>query len=208
MKQVFCFLLIFALICITFTAVAEDDTFSFRNGVHFGDNIEDIVSKEGTEGYRHTDSRGMDVLTYSEITLSSISGSVLEYYFKDDHLDFFFLVYGVQRLTLLNSSFHTSNYRAIEDGLISKYGEMNPEFSLDNIQTYYGCALNSVKTNEPENIIEWSHRELAAENGKTIVIEHLLLGRPFYGEVQYGHYLTYKIVESSDKPNNQIISDL
>lgn len=207
MKQVFCFLLIFAMICSVFTVFAED-SFSFRNGISIEDSIEDVIAKEKTDCEKHTDSRGMQVLTYNNLVLSSISDSSLEYYFNDEHLDFIFLVYGKQRLMLLNNEYHISNYKLIEDGLITKYGEMDPEFSLDNIQTYYGCVLDIVKTNEPQNVVEWSHRELPTGNGKTIIIEHLLLGRPFYGEVRYGHYLSYKIVSPGDEYVDPVLSDL
>lgn len=207
MKQVFCFLLAFALICSVFTVFAED-SFSFRNGISIEDSIEDVIAKEKTDCEKHVDSRGMQVLTYNNLVLSSITDSSLEYYFNDEHLDTIFLLYGQQRLMLLNNKYHTSNYKLIEDGLITKYGEMDPEFSLDNIQTYYGCVLNSVKTNEPQNVVEWSHRELPTSNGKTIIIEHLLLGRPFYGEVRYGHYLSYKIVSPGDEPVDPVTSDL
>ena len=207
MKQVFCFLLIFAMICSVFTVFAED-SFSFRNGISIEDSIEDVIAKEKTDCEKHTDSRGMQVLTYNNLVLSSISDSSLEYYFNDEHLDFIFLVYGKQRLMLLNNEYHTYNYKLIEDGLITKYGEMDPEFSLDNIQTYYGCVLNNVKTNEPQNVVEWSHREIPTSNGKTIIIEHLLLGRPFYGEVRYGHYLSYKIVSPGEESVDLVTSDL
>ncbi len=173
---------------------ADNDAFSFRHDIQFGDSMKTVINKIGYEQNRI---RNEDELYSYNLNLSGINNSSIFYTFSNDKLIAMQLRYGCN-----DTDTDIINYNSIEEGLKRKYGE--PVEDVDNT-TYYGSAFylfnnfdNGDKSVLAKTAIGKNKWIIKANDNDKIVIEHILFNYQ-YGtskdgtpELKYYHVLSYQ----------------
>lgn len=120
-------LLITLMVLFSFCYSANAEEFTLRNGIAFGDSMEDVKSKETIAidtiddefGENDAESDHPYSITTKEDTVAGISGSQIFYHFDKDkklcEVVYFFA-------SSSNKDIIDSNYETINSGLVRKYG--------------------------------------------------------------------------------------
>ena len=197
-------LLISLLLILLLTAVLSfslaDLTFTFGDGISFGDTIDDVQSKES--GLKNNGNR-TDTILHPGLTLSGIGNTLRVYGFDDNgKLDLIQLVYGEQTWDDAIAS-----YKAIEQGLRRKYGApvedlANAEFIVTGaVKMYELCVVgeNGVVSKELYDKNQWV---IEVAGNKKVVIEHVLF-RYFNDkdEAAVRQRVTYQYLDSTAQPD-------
>ena len=121
MKKLF-IIAIFVLFTITMSVKAEENHFVLRNGICFGDTIEQIREKEGSDleivdsSITISDSDNYEEYhTYSWTTLAGIETDIIYYMNKEGRLE--------ELLYYMGKGLSVSDYKMLADALIKKYGD-------------------------------------------------------------------------------------
>ena len=204
MRKFFCYLFVFA-ISLTFisNAFCEDFHFSFRNGIEFGNSVEDVKSKENTK----PDAEDENFLFYPHLQLSSIGNSSINYNFENGKLYQIMIDYNSNYKGWDDTSSRTEEYKKINDGLIRKYGEPSAsdekgahEFPLGAYYWYKNYYENgSSVTKELISFNQW----IMADQEYNVAIQHVL----FEVNNRYCvHFLTYQTIDSEESETNKLNS--
>lgn len=129
MKRIFSLLLVGVLVLLSISAVAED--FSLRNGINFGDTMEEVLEKETfaideiDDGSDEEDTDGDDESEYPYYietvkgTLANISDAYIKYYFDANKTLREVIYYFPSRS---DKDMSDSDYESLYNGLVRKYG--------------------------------------------------------------------------------------
>ena len=199
--------LLSALLCVTLffvfgaEAFAEEEGFSFRNGILFGDSYEEIQNKEPQmRGHMIDD----EYLMYGSVTLSGIRKCELDYYCRNDELYKISIFYGYGNTELESRQ---DEYNLIDEGLSRKYGE--PETNLTKMDVFPEGAISRYCFSDERKVISVSQR-IAEYGDYKVYIEHVLYGSIYEldNQMYYYHALTYQQVREEDRNTDLIDNDL
>lgn len=204
MKRFFSYLVV-VVIALTFMsdAFCDEFHFSFRNGIEFGDGVEDVKSKEDTK----PDTEKENFLFYPHLQLSSIGNSSINYNFENGKLYQIMIDYNSNYEGWDDTSSRTEEYKKINEGLIRKYGEPSVsdeeganEFPLGAYywyKNYYESGSSVSK--ELISFNQW----IMTDKEYDVAIQHVLF------EVNYRycvHFLTYQKIASEESEMNKLNS--
>ena len=185
------FLLILLAILLLMLSVSYSEAptiFEYRNGIHFGDSIDEVFSKEVEGLFTKSSSH----IFAKNITLSGIPKSALVYVFTNNKLNGIRIVYSE------NGTIQTGDYETIESGLDIKYGMAN--FDKNTMIRSRGFALDEYMNSDKFYIIGISQRKLEYEDF-LIIIDHMIV------ENEKNHYIEHRL-EYIVNSNNEVIKDL
>lgn len=220
MKKIVIMISIIMAILLPLSAVAEE--FTLRNGIHFGDTMEEVLAKEtvgishiedGSESTEDSDkeSEDDDPPTYSirteNTTLAGIDDSHITYYF-DAEKTLREVVYYFGDTKLADSS--DSNYESVNGGLKRKYGAplgnsngscyivtgeaIEHAVTITYILSTYG-GVGDIRDYD-----EW-----VIDNGDySVKIDHVQFYQgSSYSNMSYSHVLGYKYFTDADVEDEQ-----
>lgn len=203
MKRFF-IILLSMLILLPNIAIGED--FSLRNGIKFGDSIDDVLNKE-TVSIDKID-RKIGIVNTVRGSISNISGTYVQYMFDDGKLNQMNYRYPSGGELLASMS-----YELINNGLIEKYGQPLNDRQKETV-VQRGLLLNaSFIVVFSNGYIQSSDEWFIKKNGYGVKIEHV----SYYDGKEFQHDLSYAIVsddelkkleeekkENKDKLNSQL----
>ena len=183
---------------------AGKSDFTFRNGIRFGDHIDEVKEKEPNATRGSYDDP--DTLRCENVTLSGISDSAIFFLFENDRLTHIALAYPAE-----NYEVSCENYAVINEGLIRKYGE--PIADIENAPVYpggqrdafYRSSNSDVTDKEIINVNQW---EIEQPNDKKLVIEHILYSYQYRTQTNYLHRVSFRYLDMKTKPSDIIDKDL
>lgn len=196
------------LVCLLCGVVhAEEPPFEYRENIHFGDGHETVQKKESSHGlYNERD----HYLEYSYTMVAGIERSTIEYLFDDeDHLNGIYIIFGHER-DLKGEELCESDkqrYDAIENGLMTKYGEPVQKQSFAELNCYKFGALYNYLDKE-DRIVEGEQRILDYDENNVVIIEHALILVDNRNKKRYVHLLSYQLIERGRKTEGNVLNDL
>lgn len=203
---VICIILIALPLCISNASQQED--FTFRNGIRFGDDKETVKSKEEDPvSYEYENE-----LRYSNFTLSGIQGSVVEYGFAHDKLESIMISYREINTGSDSMTQALQDYTAINEGLIRKYGEPATDSEIVSFPNGAIVRANDLNNNDDRKVTIYKvqHWSIQLENGYKVIIEHVLYSTLYNGWTTEnpGHIITYQYFPKDYMPSDIIDNDL
>ena len=171
------FIIVIIVLSIFSNSYAE---FEYRNGIRFGNSIEDVLEKETVDLVNYQDKS----LVAESVTLSGIPNSKLVYRFSERKLEAIRIVYPAD-----DKEVQEKDYNTIEAGLQRKYGDGSDILEDSIIIRDYGLyeAINDKHVTSYIN-----NQRIVSDDGKDIIIDHLMSTfETNKGRVTYLHRLDY-----------------
>ena len=145
----------------------EQNDFVYRNGIHFGDSIEDVRQKE-PDTHQGLDENNLQA---TEMTLSGFSGCALNYFFENGKLNVIRIFYC--RDNMYDKANITASFDTIDDGLTRKYGEPITGYNKMEIPPEGLIYLYRNKHKDFITILTANQRTVSCD-GYDVIIEHVL----------------------------------
>ncbi len=188
MKRVLAILLVM-LLCLPAVAIGEE--FVLRNGIVFGDSMDDVLTKE-TEPIAEVD-RERGVIRTEPGQISNIYGTFVEFVFNDDGK--------LKQMNYRYPAFEldfaiTGCYDLINEGLVEKYGkplsDKETETVIQRGLSYNGAFIAVFSGGYVLSSDDW----FVDDEGYSIKIEHI----SYYdgSNKVYEHNLSYAIVTDEE----------
>jgi hypothetical protein len=181
---------------------SETNSFSIRNGIHFGMTKEEVIAKELFE----TESRSK----YGENSLliqgsiAGTNGAKGYYYFDEDNL-LDSLLYDLDLIIPISTSSDIaeknarSEYDRIEKILNDKYGDVLKSNCYVNSESFLwdiNYAINH--TSSDSGAIDWDQRLLKISDGGYVKIEHYMLYDYEKSERKFEHKVIYSLFTDTE----------
>ena len=202
MKKTTALLAVFVLLFqITISCYAED-VFKLRNGVQFGDSIDDILQKETLKTYVNEE---MTMVSTATTQLAGIEESCINYWFlKDQKLNLVVYIFGPYKPkdntddeALIYGRVFLTDYPSIEKALTEKYGDALNEndeyYSIKpSLYTTYkmlyliGILSSSKKTQFKDDLL---NSRIVNVNEGIVKIDHFAIQ---FGSAFIIHSITYE----------------
>ena len=132
--------LVIVLLLISMVVCSSAESFSFRNGISYGDTMSEVEAKESFNIIEKTDT----TLKTDNGTIASIGDSYIIYTFTpDDKLIDIYMDFGVH---IGKPEQAISAYKTVYDGLVGKYGTPT-KIEDDAIYVISGSAVDKVYEN-------------------------------------------------------------
>jgi len=213
MKWLRSVVLVCLLICITVTAIAEEE-FSVRNGIKFGMKSTEITAKEKEDGNDTIFLDESNALAVRDITVAGIANSNINYFLDSDDA-LYSINYDLASSTKYkDNSFYESDFSTIEKLMKEKYGA--PDLSskkgdtmavrgktMESALKLMAIAYSSDLYCKKKESSKWL---IMNDDGSYLKIEHALfrIGKDAFG-YKYGHFIGYQLF-SSDEVKEKIES--
>lgn len=205
MKQFVSFFLMVCLALLTVSCFSEEaDIFSFRNEIHFGDSVEEVLSKEDPGFDKEEKKNGSVYLTLDKIKLSGFEDCGLAYFFEDNKLIAINVFYEQNSQTYYDTNLLEPGYQKIEEGLTRKYGEPT-ETDPDEIESFGNGAVYYYGYRRGFRFEHATQRIISVNNNKLIIEHTLVYQRGKSRSSSCLHILSYQMIDQTN--TNQIIDN-